>query len=55
MAGINLNDYAGNQYFAIDITDTVFFEGIPTLNQWGMVLLALLMLGVGAVALRRAS
>jgi hypothetical protein len=31
----------------------VFFEGIPTLNQYGLALLALLMLGVGAVGLRR--
>jgi hypothetical protein len=37
------------------ITNTVFFEGIPTLNQWGLALLALLMLGLGAVALRRVS
>jgi len=34
-------------------TNTVFFEGIPTLNQYGLALLALLMLGVGAVGLRR--
>ncbi|HMB61398.1 MAG TPA: IPTL-CTERM sorting domain-containing protein, partial [Xanthomonadales bacterium] len=35
------------------ITNTVFFEGIPTLNQYGMLLLALLMLGVGLVGFRR--
>ena len=35
------------------ITNTVFFEGIPTLSQWGLALLALLMLGVGFVGLRR--
>jgi len=35
------------------ITNTVFFEGIPTLNQYGMVILALLMLGVGMVGFRR--
>jgi hypothetical protein len=28
-------------------TNTVFFEGIPTLSQYGMALMALLMLGVG--------
>jgi len=33
--------------------NTVFFEGIPTLNQYGMALLALLMIGLGAVSLRR--
>jgi hypothetical protein len=35
------------------ITNTVFFEGIPTLNQYGMALLALLMLGMGFVGMRR--
>jgi len=34
-------------------TNTVFFEGIPTLSQYGMALMALLMLGVGFVGLRR--
>ncbi|HET6565816.1 MAG TPA: IPTL-CTERM sorting domain-containing protein, partial [Xanthomonadales bacterium] len=37
------------------ITNTVFFEGIPTLSQYGMMLMALLMLGVGFVAVRRIS
>jgi len=35
------------------ITNTVFFEGIPTLSQYGMAILALLMLGVGFVGFRR--
>ena len=35
------------------ITNTVFFEGIPTLSQYGLALMALLMLGVGVVGLRR--
>lgn len=30
-----------------------FYEGIPTLSQYGMALMALLMLGMGAVAYRR--
>jgi hypothetical protein len=34
-------------------TNTVFFEGIPTLSQYGLALLALLMLGVGMVGFRR--
>lgn len=38
---------------ACTITNTVFFEGIPTLSQYGMALLALLMLGVGLVSFRR--
>jgi hypothetical protein len=35
------------------VTNTVFFEGIPTLSQYGMAILALLMLGVGFVGFRR--
>jgi len=35
------------------ITNTVWFEGIPTLSQYGMAILALLMLGVGFVGFRR--
>jgi hypothetical protein len=34
-------------------TNTVFFEGIPTLSQYGLMVLALLMFGVGAVGFRR--
>lgn len=33
--------------------NTVFFEGIPTLNQYGVALMALLMLGFGVFAFRR--
>ncbi len=36
-------------------TNTVFFEGIPTLNRYGLLLMALLMLGIGAVGFRRFS
>lgn len=35
------------------ITNTVFFEGIPTLDQYGKALLVLLMLGMGIVGFRR--
>jgi len=35
------------------VTNTVFFEGIPTLSQYGMAIMALLMLGVGLVGFRR--
>ena len=34
-------------------TNTVFFEGIPTLSQYGLALMALLMLGMGMVGFRR--
>jgi len=35
------------------ITNTVFFEGIPTLSQYGLAVMALLMLGVGFIGFRR--
>jgi len=35
--------------------NTVFFEGIPTLSQYGLALMALLMLGMGMVGFRRFS
>jgi hypothetical protein len=35
------------------IVNTVFFEGIPTLSQYGLAVMALLMLGVGFVGFRR--
>jgi len=35
------------------VVNTVFFEGIPTLSQYGLALLALMMLGVGFVGFRR--
>ncbi len=44
-----------NNGYDCTITNTVFFEGIPTLSQYGMALLALLMLGVGFVSFRRFS
>jgi hypothetical protein len=34
-------------------TNTAFFEGIPTLSQYGLAIMALLMLGVGFVGFRR--
>jgi len=40
-------------HFDCEIVNTVFFEGIPTLSQYGMAILALLMLGVGLVGFRR--
>jgi hypothetical protein len=37
------------------VTNTVYFEGIPTLSEWGMALMALLMLGMGYISVRRVS
>ena len=38
---------------ACDITATAFYEGIPTLSQYGLAIMVLLMLGVGFVGFRR--
>jgi len=35
------------------IVNSVFFEGIPTLSQYGLAIMALLMLGIGFVGFRR--
>lgn len=35
------------------IINTVFFEGIPTLNRYGLAILVLLTFGIGAVGFRR--
>jgi hypothetical protein len=35
------------------IYNTVFFEGVPSLNRYGIALMALLMLGVGLVGFRK--
>ena len=43
---------AGGTY-TCTFTNTVFFEGIPTLSQYGLAIMALLMLGVGFVGMRR--
>jgi len=49
---VDIEVSAGDEQ-ACEIVNTVFFEGIPTLNQYGMAILALLMLGVGFVGFRR--
>lgn len=45
--------FSAGQGASCTITNTVFFEGIPTLNQYGVALLALIMMGVGLVGFRR--
>lgn len=35
------------------VINTVFFEGIPTLSQWGMIVFILSTLGIGLLAARR--
>lgn len=46
-------DIANGESSECTFTNTVFFEGIPTLSEYGMALMALLMLGFGMVGLRR--
>ena len=43
----------GDEDASCTLTATVFFEGIPTLSQYGMAVMVLLMLGVGFVGFRR--
>jgi uncharacterized repeat protein (TIGR01451 family) len=60
-SGVESTDNCYGRYLTAGSTDsctfvnTVFFEGIPTLSQYGMAILALLMLGVGMVGFRRFS
>ena len=43
----------GDDEASCTLTASVFFEGIPTLSQYGMAIMVLLMLGVGFVGFRR--
>lgn len=43
----------GDTSVSCTITNTVFLEGIPTLGDYGRLLLVLLMLGAGLIAVRR--
>jgi hypothetical protein len=49
----DLTDPTTDDVIICDIQATVFFEGIPTLSQYGMAIMALLMLGVGFFGFRR--
>lgn len=44
---------SAGQGTACTVTNTVFFEGIPTMDRYGLAVLALLMLGAGLVGMRR--
>jgi hypothetical protein len=58
-SGVETSNNCGRLYVtpghgnACTITNTRFYEGIPTLSQYGLAILALLMLGVGLVGFRR--
>ena len=43
----------GDDTAGCTVVGTVFFEGIPTLSQYGLAIMALLMLGVGFIGFRR--
>jgi hypothetical protein len=47
------NSGLGTNDSTCKLTNTLFFEGIPTLNQYGLAIMALLMLGVGFIGFRR--
>jgi len=44
---------AKNSEDSCHFTNTLFFEGIPTLSQYGLALMALLMLSIGVAGFRR--
>ncbi len=48
----NFTVFPGGDY-ECTVVNTVFYEGIPTLNQYGLAIMVLLMLGVGFVGFRR--
>ena len=58
-SGVESSDDCGSRQIpaggssSCTFVNTVFFEAIPTLSQYGLALLALLMLGVGLVGFRR--
>lgn len=43
----------GDSPSSCTMTNTVYYEGIPTLSQWGIAVMALLMLGMGMITYRR--
>jgi len=45
----------GDEAAGCTLTNTVFYEGIPTLNQYGLAMLVMLMLGAGLVGVRRSA
>jgi hypothetical protein len=44
---------AGADVSNVNVSCVLFYEGIPALDRYGLVLLALLMLGAGFVGVRR--
>jgi len=51
--GCSPEDVSVGEQASCEITNSLFFEGIPALSHYGMALMALLMLGVGFVGFRR--
>jgi hypothetical protein len=45
--------HVGDGPHSCTVTNTVFFEGIPTLSQYGLLLFSALMLLTGLAATRR--
>ncbi len=53
-AACSYNGIAAGSRFECEITNTVFGEGIPTLSQWGIAIMTLLMLVLGWARSRQA-
>ncbi|HET6564240.1 MAG TPA: IPTL-CTERM sorting domain-containing protein, partial [Xanthomonadales bacterium] len=51
--GCEYQDVSPGDSLECEITNTVLFEGIPTLGQYGRAILAILMLGLGWAGFRR--
>lgn len=51
--GCSPDSVSVGEQVSCEITNSLFFEGIPSLDRYGMALMALLMLGVGFVGFRR--
>ena len=43
----------GSPAASCELTNSFFAEGIPTLSQWGLIIMTLLMMGLGMVAVRK--
>ena len=53
ISGCSVTVQFGDEEVGCVMVGSVFFEGIPTLSQYGMAIMALLMLAVGFVGFRR--
>ncbi len=50
---LGVNAIFPGEFHECTLTNTRIYEGVPTLSQYGLALMALLMVGVGMVGFRR--